>query len=193
MIVELAIKLDKSLEYYQKILEKANAVNEFNCITHDIYFTNVNLEKMTEEEMKNSCVRFRSVKEIGQDKWNESIQNLQIFDPKYKETLICDTEKIFYYQNLLQKKNWIQIFDTHKKDYQYSIGNMKSRIQLQEIDGIGLVLYYDNPNYYKYKKKKQRKKLIKELNKYGFSFSYKDKDLDKLRTLFFGKECYKEE
>jgi len=36
----------------------------------------------------------------------------------------------------------------------------------------------------------QRKKLIDELNSYGFDFDYSILGLDKLRTLYYGKEMY---
>ena len=67
---------------------------------------------------------------------------------------------------------------------------MKSRIQLQEIENVGLVLYYDNPDYYSLEFDEQRNKLIDELNSYGFNFKYSDLGIDKLRTLYFKKECY---
>ena len=63
---------------------------------------------------------------------------------------------------------------------------MKSRIQLQEIDRIGLVLYYDNPDYYEMSEDNQREMLLKELNEYGFSFDKGELGIDKLRTLLTG-------
>ena len=36
----------------------------------------------------------------------------------------------------------------------------------QDIKDIGLVVYYDNPDYYKYSEEEQRILLIKELNSY---------------------------
>ena len=45
---------------------------------------------------------------------------------------------------------------------------MKSKIQLQEIKGIGLIWYYDNPDFYQLPFKEQRKKLVDEFNSYGF-------------------------
>ncbi len=67
---------------------------------------------------------------------------------------------------------------------------MKSRIQLQYIKDIGLLLYYDNPDLYELSLEEQRKKLIDELNNYGFDFKYSDLGLDKLRTLYYKKEMY---
>ena len=67
---------------------------------------------------------------------------------------------------------------------------MKSRIQLQDIENIGLLLYYDNPDYYELSLDEQRNALIDELNSYGFDFSYDILGLDKLRTLYYKKEMY---
>ena len=67
---------------------------------------------------------------------------------------------------------------------------MKSRIQLQDIKNIGLLVYYDNPDYYEYEEEEQRNLLLKELNSYGFDFKESDLGLDKLRTLYYGKKKY---
>ena len=67
---------------------------------------------------------------------------------------------------------------------------MKSKVQLQDIKNIGLLVYYDNPNYYKCPLDIQRKLLLEELNSYSFSFNENDLDLDKLRTLYYPKEMF---
>ena len=67
---------------------------------------------------------------------------------------------------------------------------MKSRVQLQNIKDIGLLVYYDNPDYYEYSTNEQRKLLLNELNSYSFNFKETDLGLDKLRTLYYGKEMY---
>ena len=83
------------------------------------------------------------------------------------------------------------IFDTFKRDYQYKIDDMKSMIQIQDIDNVGLVLYYDNPDYYGVEDVEvQRAMLIDELNGYGFNFKKEDLGIDKLRTLLLGKPCF---
>ena len=94
------------------------------------------------------------------------------------------------FEEKFKKYYWKKVFDTKKIDYQYVIGDMKSRIQLQVIEGIGLVLYYDNPDYYHLPIDEQRINLIDELNSYGFDFKYSDLGLDKLRTLYEGKMCF---
>lgn len=84
----------------------------------------------------------------------------------------------------------LMVFDTVKIDFHYCHDTMKSRVQLQNIKDIGLVVYYDNPDYYKYPLDKQRKLLLEELNTYGFDFCESDLGLDKLRTLYYKKEMY---
>ena len=49
---------------------------------------------------------------------------------------------------------------------------MSSKIQLQQIEDIGLLVYYDNKDYYQFDLETQRKRLIDELNLYGFNIDY---------------------
>ena len=67
---------------------------------------------------------------------------------------------------------------------------MKSRVQLQNIKDVGLLVYYDNPDYYNEPLDEQRKLLFNELNSYGFDFKETDLGLDKLRTLYYKKEMF---
>ena len=121
-------------------LLKANGLeNDFNCITHDIYFTNCNLDNLTENEMKQRCIRLRSV--------NDS-------DYKVQNNLDVVTDKIIAMDNIddfeknMITKGYKKVFDTKKKDHHYYKDGMTSKVQLQEIDNIGLVVYFDNKEYY---------------------------------------------
>ena len=67
---------------------------------------------------------------------------------------------------------------------------MKSKIQLQEIKDIGLLLYYDNSDYFEYDVDTQKRKLIDELNSYGFKIDYDELCFDKLRTLYYKKDMF---
>lgn len=58
IIVEVAFKLEKKLDYYEKILMKSGLSKIFSVITHDIYYTKNNLDGMSEYEMKNACIRW---------------------------------------------------------------------------------------------------------------------------------------
>ena len=43
VVVEVGFKLNKNIKYYEDILSLHNAINRFNCKTHDIYWTNKTL------------------------------------------------------------------------------------------------------------------------------------------------------
>lgn len=192
LVLEVGLLLDKPIEYYQEILSKAGAVNEFNCETHDLYWTNKTddeLRELTENQIKKACVRFRICNGFGGEKLEKKkpsktgkFDNYQIFDKEKDDRFAEKVSKIKKYNKIFKKNGWRLVFDTIKKDYQYSIGDMKSRIQLQDIDGVGLVLYYDNPDYYHLDEDNQHLALIKELNGYGFDFKEDVLGIDKLKT-----------
>ena len=234
-IVEIGMLLDGDADYYDEILTKNGLKMVFTCETHDIYYTKFSydeLSQMTENQIKNSCIRIRDCKglsngEIGVtdilsgknsnsekdlkqfiqfenislyiDEINkledekEKVKLKNSFDKKYgksynaqKDTLPIQKEKLKEIIEILEDLGFYLIFDTFKVDYQYSNEQMKSRVQLQEIDNIGLLLYYDNPDYYQMPEPLQRKSLIDEVNGYGFNFSYDEMGIDKLRTLLLG-------
>lgn len=196
IVVEVGFKLNENIKYYEEILSSHNAINRFNCKTHDIYWTNKNLENMTENEMKNSCIRLRitegfgGVDFSGVSKISYRFQNVDNFIVNKGNQKELTLEEVHEYIKKIENNGYVKAFDTSKVDYQYSIGDMKSRIQLQDIENIGLLIYYDNPDYYELPFDAQRNALINELNSYGFDFDYDTLGLDKLRTLYYKKEMY---
>ena len=60
-VVEVGFKLDNDFNNYHNLLIKNGFINNFNCNTRDIYYTNKNLDNMTENEIKNNCIRIRIV------------------------------------------------------------------------------------------------------------------------------------
>ncbi len=199
LVLEVGLLLDKPLEYYQEILRLAGATNEFNCETHDFYWTNKSteeLESLTENQIKNSCVRFRMCKgfageKLEKKKWTDGeFSNFKLFDKTSEGRIKIKISKLKKYNRQFVKNGWQLVFDTLKTDYQYSIGDMKSRIQLQEIQDLGLVLYYDNPDYYHLSEDEQRIALIRELNGYGFDFAEDMLGIDKLRTFVHQKQMF---
>ena len=182
LIVEVGIKLDKDFEYYDNLLKNNGLINDFKVTTHDIYYTDKSLEGLSENEMKNACIRLRSG-----DNLNYKIQNNLIDDLELKEVSSAELDD---FENRLDKLGYKKVFDTTKKDFHYYKDGMSSKVQLQQIEDIGLLVYYDNKDYYEFDLETQRKKLIDELNSYGFDFDYNILGLDKLRTLYYGKEMY---
>lgn len=182
LIVEVGIKLHEEFEYYDKLLTNNGFINDFIVITHDIYYTNKNLDGLSENEIKNACIRLRRC-----NNEDYKVQNNLINDICIKEVL---TSEINDFENILAKSGYIKVFDTVKKDYHYYKDGMSSKVQLQQIENIGLLVYYDNKDYYEFDLEIQRKKLIDDLNSYGFNFNYDVLGLDKLRTLYYKKEMY---
>ncbi len=185
LIVELGYKLDKSYIYYENRLNNNGLKCVFECKTHDMYFTNndfSNIDSMTEKQIKKMCIRVRQVNDGNLEVQNNLIDELKINKVKSNEYL-----KI---ENILKKYGYRKVFDTLKVDHHWFKDGMTTRVQLQEIENIGLLVYLDNKEYYELPFEEQRKKLIDELNSYGFSFKYDDLGLDKLRTLYYRKEKY---
>lgn len=99
-------------------------------------------------------------------------------------------KKINDFEKFLNEFEYKKVFDTTNNDFHYYKVGMTSKVQLRQIDNIGLFVYFDNKDYYEFDIETQRKKLIDELNSYGFDFDYNILGLDKLRTLYYGKEMY---
>ena len=164
VIAEVGMKLDKDFRYYDKMLKRHGLKQVFSCTTHDVYYTkHKSFDGMTENQIKNACVRIRN--------------------PKASD-LVAEQQ--------LLRDGYHKVFDTCKKDFHYRHDKMKSIVQIQDIDEIGLVVYYDNPDYYHLSVDEQRKLLLNELNTYGFSFKEEDLGIDKLKTLYYNQEMFSE-
>ena len=189
-IVEIGFKLNHDYKYYEEIIkENNNVVFEQTIETWDNYYTNKSLDGLTENQMKNACIRQRNVKPMHSESIKYQLQNMKIVN---KENMQCSKEELDRELSEMKDLGIVKVdsLSTHKIDYQLQLENMKSCLQFQLIDNIGLILYYDNPDYYKYPLKEQRQMLIDELNSYGLSFKYSDLGLDKLRTLYYKKEMF---
>ena len=164
LVVEVGIKLNGSFRYYDKLLTDHGLTQVFSCVTHDVYYTkNDSFDGMTENQIKNACVRIRNPKKSDRER-----------------------------ERALIKDGYRKVFDTTKKDFHYKNDKMKSIVQLQDIEDIGLVVYYDNPDYYHLPLDEQRKLLLQELNTYGFSFKGDELGIDKLKTLYYGQQLFSE-
>lgn len=170
LVLEVGMPLEKNLSYYHDMLSRNGLELVFSCITHDIYYTTQNLDGLTENQMKNACERLRFCTAVNK--------------PQKED------KKLFKKEQELKNKGYKKVFDTIKFDFQYSKKGMNNCVQLQDIKDVGLLVYYDNKDYYNYDLDEQRKLLLKELNSYGFNFEYDELGVDKLRTLYYGKTMY---
>ncbi len=198
-IVEVGMLLKHDMEYYHKMLLKHGLSLVYACATRDMYYTKQNLDGLTENQMKKACIRLRfSVKVF--DETSENIDDLKqgkSIEEVYKKAFKngCETNHDDFQKTLKQGKQLIldgykQVFNTLKFDFHYCKAGMKSRIQIQEIEGVGVVVYYDNSDYYGLPVDSQREKLLDELNAYGFNFKHTDLGIDKLRTIYYHKRMY---
>ena len=123
-VVELGIKLDKDYGFcfYDKLLKDNGLINDKNIVTHDIYYTNKDLNNLSEYEMKDACIRLRSVNNS-----NYAVQHNLISDIKSKEV-----KKIFLklFERKLAKYGYKKVFDTIKCDYQYSKEGLNGKIAI---------------------------------------------------------------
>ena len=157
----------------------------FECVTHDLYYTNndfSNIDNMTEKELKDVCIRVRKVNDGDYE-----IQNKILKEYKRKK---IKSSKINKLEKELKKYGYRKVFDTIKYDHHWYKEGMNTRVQLQETKDIGLLVFLDNKAYYELDLETQRRKIIDELNSYGFNFNYDTLGLDKLRTLYYHKEMF---
>ena len=198
MKYEIAILLDKDINYYKEIVKSNNTVIfEQTIETWDSYYTNKDISELDEENIKNSCIRNRNVifcghttdeSQYDKSELKYSLQNMKIINMSdswlTKEELDNKIKEIASLGFKLIDK-----LTTHKIDYQFRLENMKSALQFQLIDNIGLVLYYDNPDYYGLSKEEQKAKLLEEIQSYNIPIT-NNYSLDKLKTLLSGEIKY---
>lgn len=185
LVVELGLYLDRPYLYYEDILKQNGLKCVFECVTHDLYYTNndfSNIDNMTEKELKDVCIRVRKVNDGDYEIQNKILKEYK--RKKIKSSKINKLEKEF------KQYGYRKVFDTIKYDHQWYKEGMTTRVQLQETKDIGLLVFLDNKAYYEFDLESQRRKLIDELNSYGFNFNYDTLGLDKLRTLYYRKECF---
>ena len=185
LVVELGLYLDRPYLYYEDILKQNGLKCVFECVTHDLYYTNndfSNIDNMTEKELKDVCIRVRKVNDGDYEIQNKILKEYK--RKKIKSSKINKLEKEF------KRYGYRKVFDTIKYDHQWYKEGMTTRVQLQETKDIGLLVFLDNKAYYEFDLENQRRKLIDELNSYGFNFNYDTLGLDKLRTLYYRKECF---
>lgn len=171
-IVELGFPLKKNLIFYHDMLQQHGLELVFACVTHDIYYSkDTNFDRLTENQIKRACVRLRTCNVMG-------------------EKSLSDDKEMQKQEQELMSQGYQKVFDTIKLDFHYHKEGMASRVQLQDIKDIGLLVYYDNEKYYEFPAEKQRQLLIEDLNSFGFNVRQTDLGIDKLRTLYFGKKMY---
>lgn len=175
LVLEVGMPLSKSLIYYHDMLISHGLSLGFACVTHDLYYTKEKtLDGLTENQMKRACVRIRKIEGmIGVNK-----------DKTKTDAEIREEE------DKLLNEGYHKVFDTIKMDFQYKKPDWYNYVQLQDIKDVGLLVYWDHDIFYELPEDEQFKKLLEELNSFGFEFKDGDLGVDKLRTLYYGKTMY---
>lgn len=184
MVVEVAFKIKENQEQAEKILKDNGYSLFWHTQTHDLYFTKAKLTpKMTEQQIKYSCIRFRhSAGGCGFD-------NYKLFDNNAENRFHCDFEKAIDIMAELKENGYIVVFDTYKTDYIYNKNGTKQWHQLQNIKHIGLLDYYYNEDLEDVSEDEQFEILKSDMKKLGFTLEF-DLGIDKLRSLLAQKACF---
>ena len=98
------MELDKHLIYYHDVLVSHGLTLSFACIARDIYYTKENLDGLSENQMKNACIRLRKLDGIIGVNKDKKVEDEEI---KAKEAELVS-------------KGYRKIFDTIKFDFQFA-------------------------------------------------------------------------
>lgn len=177
--VEVGFKIKNSLEESRNILLANGFENIFNTQTHDLYFSNKKPnKKMTEQEIKFSCVRFRHTK--GKCRF----ENFKLFDKSKEDKFECLLDEAAEIFMKLKSAGFNKVFDTYKSDNIFRKGTLCC--QLQEINGIGLLNYIFDESVFHLSQKEQFEYLTKQMKSMKFILEF-DEGVDKFRSFINGK------
>lgn len=191
---EINILLDADLEYYMDILEKAGAQLILETELHDLYYSDKPYEKilsMSEEKIESGLIKLRG---------SMSFDSIHCYSP----------EEIFYLENFglaekfadcpqrvflasekevkekvtrLESLGFYNVIDTFSRNYHFKIDGEAGEITLSEVDNIGLILGYNNPDYEDLSADFRRKHLIDDLRNIGFDLSFNEPNIQKLKSI----------
>ena len=111
VVVEVVFLLDRDLSYYDELIKKHNGINTFSCKTYDIYWTKENLDGLSENQMKNKCIRFRKCNRICGEHLNEDessrcvFQNYRLYDNNSNDSFECLIEDLQENEKKFEKKD----------------------------------------------------------------------------------------
>lgn len=181
-VIEVGYILSENIEHYKQILKNKNIENNYNVCTKDVYYSKLSkddLRQMDEERIKENCIRIRMNKSINKkDKFKIlRVQNYEKLLNIFKEDFYS-FKQFTKIEKKLMENDFNRVIETYKYDYQY----MNGYLQLQDIENIGLIIYYYNPKYIYLDEEKQKQILTQEIKEFGFEFDNLEK-IDKLKKL----------
>ena len=156
--IELPIKGNK--EDIEKMLLTNDFQIFYKVLTITNYYLPINESMENHSTLKERCKRLRYVEPMTRFK-NE----WQDYEQWIKKYSIQECKKE---ENEILKQGYKKIYTDEKTDWVYKkTDEEKMYFQIQDIKDDCLMIAYDNENYYELDRKEQRKKLIKDVEKYG--------------------------
>ena len=156
--IELPIKGNK--EDIEKMLLAKGFEIFYKILTITNYYLPINESMENHRTLKERCKRLRYVEPMT--KFKNEWQDYEQWIKKYS-IQECKKE-----ENEILKQGYKKIYTDEKTDWVYKkTDEEKMYFQIQDIKADCLMIAYDNENYYELDRKEQRKKLIKDVEKYG--------------------------
>ncbi len=177
-MVEVGFKIKNSLLESEKILLDNGYEEYFKTQTHDIYYSKVSMEGLTERQMKENCIRLRHSGKFFY------FENMHLLNEKYDRKVHITFKDLRDYLNELYDNGFDVVFDTYKTDWVYTKGS--KGCQLQDIKDIGLLNYHFDQDITDLPSDEQFNILKNNLLEMGFELEY-EYGIDKLSSLYYGK------
>ena len=186
---------DLSFEEWKEELKIAEFENTCTTFIEERYYCNKDISNMTEKEIEAICIK-ASKNCNGFSIQNNDLLKKRIdinhFTEEEKELLLKDSislDEIEYYEKCLSELGFKKKIECKEKHYYYKSNEDNVIIELQKVEGVGLLLYYDNPKYFSMSVEEQKKQLIEDLiYDYGFDIPDDCEIFDKLRYIYHRKE-----
>ena len=192
----ITIKLDNDLSFeeWKEELKIAGFENVCNTVIEERYYCDKDISNMAESEIETICLK------VSRNCNGFSIQNNDLLKKRMEsynlrneesELLLKDSisfDDIDYYEKCILKLGYEKKIECKDKHYYYQSNEDNVIIELQKVEGVGLLLYYDNPKYFSMSLEEQRRQLIEDLTyNYGFDISDDCENFDKLRYIYHRK------
>ena len=159
-IVEVELPIKGNKEDIDKMLLNNGFEEFYKVITISSYYKLKEDNDLNHSTLKSRCKRIRYVEPLV--KFKNDYQNYKEWIKEYKY------EECLNDECTLLNNGYEKIYTYEKTDYVYKNKNEKDMyFQIQDIKGYGLIIAYDNKNYYELDETTQREKLIQDILKYG--------------------------
>jgi adenylate cyclase class IV len=181
---EVSIRISGDQENIAKKLMLKGFKVLWKVKTTDRYYIKNNNIAVDTNDLKNNCIRLRKVESLINNEINYYFNNKHILTDLELNMLgnleVLEEDDINSLEKKLEEMKFKNLLVTTKIDF--VLKRDEYVFQIQNIEGFGLIVSYDNEKYNKFSYKNQRKKLIEDLEKFEFQIiDYND--FDKFKEL----------